>query len=55
MIVETITLSHTKFDKVQGQIYVDIRGQRCQVKTKYSLNEAYMELQRFKNKKSFFN
>jgi virulence-associated protein VapD len=50
MKIETITLSNTRFDKVQGQIYVDIRGQKCQVKTQYSLNEAYMELERFKNK-----
>jgi hypothetical protein len=50
MKIETLTISNTQFDKVQGKIYVDIRGKKCQVKTKFSLNDTYIEINRFKNK-----
>mgnify|MGYP000913155007 CR=1 FL=1 len=38
------------YDKVQGKIYTEVNGKQCQVKTKFSLNDVYMEIERFKNK-----
>jgi len=38
------------FYKVQGKIYTEINGKKCQVKTRFSLNDAYMEFERLKNK-----
>jgi hypothetical protein len=48
--IQTKTISNTEFTKIQGKIYVDIQGKKCQVKTKFSLNDVYMEINRFKNK-----
>jgi len=48
--LETKTISNTTFTKIQGKVYVDIQGKKCQVKTKFSLNDVYMEMERFKNK-----
>lgn len=49
MQTETIVISGTQFDKVQGKIYVDIRGKKCQVKEKFSLNDTYSLIEKFKS------
>ena len=49
-MTQTKIISNTTFTKIQGNVYVDIQGKQCQVKTKFSLNDVYMEIQRFKNK-----
>lgn len=49
-MVQTLTLPSQTFDKVQGKIYTEINGKKCQVKTRFSLNDAYMEFERLKNK-----
>lgn len=48
-MVQTLTLPSQTFDKVQGKIYTEINSKKCQVKTKFSLNDTYMEIERFKN------
>jgi len=48
--LETKVISNTEFTKIQGNVYLEIRSKQCQVKTKFSLNDAYMEVERFKNK-----
>lgn len=47
-MVQTLTLPTQTFDKVQGKIYTDINGKKCQVKTRFSLNDIYMESKRLK-------
>lgn len=49
-MTQTKIISNTTFTKIQGKVYVDIQGKQCQVKTKFSLNDTYMEIERFKNK-----
>lgn len=49
-MIQTKTISNTEFTKIQGKVYVEIQGKQCQVKTKFSLNDVYMEIQRLKNK-----
>ncbi len=49
MATETKTISGNRFDKVQGQVYTEINGKKCQVKTQFNLTDVYMEIERFKN------
>ena len=49
-MTEILKLPNKTFDKVQGKIYTEINGKKCQVKTKFSLNDTYMIIERFKNK-----
>lgn len=49
-MIQTKIITNTEFTKTQGKVYVDIQGIKCQVKTKFSLNDVYMEINRFKNK-----
>lgn len=37
-MIQTKTISNTTFTKIQGEVYVNIKGKQCQVKTKFSLN-----------------
>lgn len=39
MQTQSITISNTKFDKVQGKVYVELQGKKCQVKEKFSMND----------------
>lgn len=48
--LEIKSILNTEFTKIQGKVYIDIQGIKCQVKTKFSLNDVYMEINRFKNK-----
>jgi hypothetical protein len=49
-MIQSIKISNNTFDKIQGKIYTEVNGKQCQVKTKFSLNDVYMEIERFKNK-----
>jgi len=49
-MIQTKIIANTEFTKIQGKIYVDIQDKKCQVKTKFSLNDVYIEIERFKNK-----
>lgn len=49
-MIQTKVIANTEFTKIQGKVYVDIQGSKCQVKTKLSLNDVYIEIERFKNK-----
>ena len=49
-MIQSIKISNNTFDKIQGKIYTEVNGKKCQVKTKFSLNDVYMEIERFKNK-----
>jgi len=49
-MIQIKTISNTEFTKIQGKIYVDIQGKKCQVKTKFSLNDVYIEQTRLKIK-----
>jgi len=47
-MIESIIISNTKFDKVQGKVYVDIQEKKCQVKEKFSLSAIQIEVDLFK-------
>lgn len=47
MQTQSITLSNTKFDKVQGKVYVELQGKKCQVKTKFNMNDIENIKKRF--------
>jgi len=49
-MTETKVIGNQSFDKVQGKIYTEVNGKTCQVKTKFSLNDIYMEQLRLKIK-----
>lgn len=49
-MIQSIKISNNTFNKIQGKIYTEVNGKKCQVKTKFSLNDVYMEIERFKNK-----
>lgn len=48
MQTETLKLPNATLDKVQGEIYTNINGVKVQVKTKFSLNDVYNEVNLFK-------
>lgn len=50
MQTETLTLSNNTFDKVQGKVYTEIQGKKCQVKEKFSLQDTYSIILKFKDK-----
>lgn len=45
---ETKLISNRQFDKVQGKIYTEINGKKCQVKEKFSLSAIQLEVDLFK-------
>ena len=49
-MIQSIKINNNTFDKIQGKVYTEINGKKCQVKTKFSLNDVYMEIERLKNK-----
>ncbi len=47
-MTETKVLLNRTFDKVQGKIYTEIEGKKCQVKEKFSLSAIQIEVDLFK-------
>jgi hypothetical protein len=49
-MTQTKTIGNQSFDKIQGKIYTEVNGTKVQVKTRFSLNDIYMEQTRLKIK-----
>lgn len=44
--LEVKTISNTTFTKIQGNVYTEVNGKKCQVKTKFSLNNIEIDKKR---------
>lgn len=50
-MIEKLKLPSQNFIKVQGEIYTTVNNTKVQVKTKFSLNEIYNEINLFNSLK----